>query len=34
LLIEGFKEEESDGPTFAGPIKHWHLFLCIARRPY
>ncbi len=32
LQTESLKEEEFDGPAFGRPLKHWHLFYCIARR--
>jgi tellurite methyltransferase len=34
LQVELLQEQEFDGATFAGAQKHWHLFLCVARRPH
>jgi trans-aconitate methyltransferase len=33
LEILGCHEEERDGPTALGEIKHWHVFHVIARKP-
>lgn len=32
LEILGFREEEGEKPTAAGPMKHWHVFHFIARK--
>jgi tellurite methyltransferase len=33
LILEVLKETEEDGPSFSEPMKHWHIFTLIARRP-
>ena len=32
LTVLELTEEENDGPTAAGPVKHWHVFHVLARR--
>jgi SAM-dependent methyltransferase len=33
LDVEGFDEVEEDGPAALEPVKHWHVFHVVARRP-